>query len=63
MGQVHFFFNSNFVAVNLPTHICPAKSSQLFLMLTHGSSSKRKDIIKALNVYKIPAKEHLAVNC
>ena len=53
-----FCQNRNFIKVNLPTHIRLRRNCQLFLILTHWISLKRKDILHTLNVYKIPAKEH-----
>ena len=57
-GEKIFFLNSTFIRVNLPTHICPTRNWQLFLILTHWSYSKCKDILQTLNVYKISAKEY-----
>ena len=50
------------ITVNLPTHICPMRNSQLFLILTNWSYSKCKDILQTLNGYKITAKEHQVVD-
>ena len=50
--------NLLFRKVNLPTHICPARNWQSFLIWTHYSNSKWKNILHTLKVYKIPAKEH-----
>ena len=52
------FKNQIFVTVNVPTHICPTRNWQQFLILTHGSYSKWKDVLQTLNVCNIPAKEH-----
>ena len=49
--------------LNLPTHICPTRNWQLYLILTHWSYSKCKDILQTLNIYKIPARKHQAVGC
>ena len=48
--------------LNLPAHICPTRNWQLYLILTHWSYSKCKDILQTLNVYKIPGKEHQVVH-
>ena len=47
---------------NLPTHICTTRYSQLFLILSHSSYSKCKDILQTLNVYKNLGKEHQVVD-
>ena len=49
--------------VNLPIHICPTRNWQLFLILTHWTCSKYKDVLHILDVYQIPAKEHQVVVC
>ena len=46
----------------MPADICPTRNLELFLILTHWSYSKCKDILQTLNVYKFPAKEHQAVD-
>ena len=56
------FSNPSFIIKNLPTHICPMRNWQLFLILTHWSYSKCKDILQTLNVYKITEKEHQVVD-
>ena len=43
--------------VNLRTHVSHRKTCGLYLILTHWSYSKCKDILHMLSVYKIPAKE------
>ena len=55
------FSNPSFIIKNLPTHICPMRNWQLFLILTHWSYSKCKDILQTLNIYKIPSKQHQVV--
>ena len=55
------FSNPSFIIKNLPTHICPMRNWQLFLILTHWSYSKYKKILQTLYVYKIPAEEHQVV--
>ena len=57
-----FFFNLIFIRVKLPKHICPTRNWELFLMLTHGSVSRCKDILQRLNVCKISAKEGQVVD-
>ena len=61
-GEFFFFFNSAYIRVNLPTQICPTRNWQLFLILTHWSYSKCKDILQTLNGCKIAAKEHQVVD-
>ena len=46
----------------MPKDICPTRNGEIFLMLTHWSCSKCKDILQTLNVYTIPAKEHQVVD-
>ena len=57
-GKNLFFLNPSFIIKNLPTHICPMRNLQLFLILTRWSYSKCKNILQTLYVYKIHAKEH-----
>ena len=61
-GKNFIFSNPSFIIENLPTHICPMRNWQLFLILTHWSYSKCKNILQTLYVYKIPAKEHQVVH-
>ena len=42
--------------------MCPTRNWELFLMLTHGSVSRCKDILQRLNVCKISAKEGQVVD-
>ena len=61
-GENLIFLNPSFIIVNLPAHICPMRNWQLFLILTHWSYSKCKNMLQTLYVYKIPAKEHQVVH-
>ena len=63
MQKLLYYYNPNFIIVNLPTHIRFRWNCKLFLTLTHSSYSKWKDILHTLKVYKISAKEHQGVNC
>ena len=46
----------------MPTYICATRNWQLFLILTHWTSSKCKDLLETLSIYEIPAKEHQLVD-
>ena len=61
-GKNFIFSNPSFIIKNLPTHICPMRNWQLFLILKHWSYSKCKKILQTLYVYKIPAEEHQVVH-
>ena len=62
MERFTFFLKSKFYKSKFARHICLGRNCQLFLILTHWSYSKCKDILHTLNVYKIPAKEHQVVD-
>ena len=53
---------SNFVKINLPTHVCIRRNYQLFLVITHWSYFKNNNWFYKLNVYKVSAKEHQVVH-
>ena len=53
---------TNFLKVNLQTHACLRRNCKLFLIITLWKYSKFKDLLHTLNVDKIPAKEHKAVD-
>ena len=46
----------------MQTHACVTRNSKLFLIITLWSYSKCKGLLHTLNVYKIPAKKHKAVD-
>ena len=62
-GNLLLFKNQIFVTVNVPTHICPTRNWQQFLILTHWSYCNWKDVLHTVNVYNISAKEHQVVDC
>ena len=47
---------------NIPTHICPMRNWQLFLILVIISYSKCKYILHMLNTYKILQKKHQVID-
>ena len=53
-----FFENQSFIKVKLQRHIYLRRNYHLFVILTHWSFFKCKNILQTLNVYKIPLKEH-----
>ena len=61
-GENLIFLNPSFIIGNLPTYICRMRNWQLFLILTHWSYSKCKNMLQTLYVYKIPAKQHQVVH-
>ena len=62
MGKFTLFLKSNFYQSKFANTYIPARNRRLFLILTHWSYSKCKDILQKLNVYKIPTKEHQVVD-
>ena len=46
----------------METHACLTRTCKLFLIITLWSNSKCKGLLHTLNVYKIPPKEHNAVD-
>ena len=47
--------------LNSPTHVYLRQKQHLFLIIMHWIYFKYNDLFHALNVYKIPAKEHYLV--
>ena len=62
MAKFIFFFNRNFIEINLPRHVCLRRNYQLFLIIAHWSYFKNNNLFYNLNVYKISAKEHQVVH-
>ena len=57
-----FLRKTNFLKVNLETYTGLTRNCKLFLIITLWSYSKCKDLLHTLNLYKIRAKEHKAVD-
>ena len=60
--SLFFFFNTNFIEINLRRHVCFRRNYQLFLIIAHWSCFKKNNLFYNLNVYKISAKEHQVVH-
>ena len=63
IGKKKIFFQySNFTKVNSAKCVCLRKNCQLLLIKTHWSQFEYNDLLHPLNVYKIPAIQHEAVD-
>ena len=62
LGNIYFFFNKNFIKINLPTHVCLRRNYRLFFLITHWSYFKNNNLLYKLNVYKISANKYQVVH-